>query len=450
MTTTDSDSAQDSQATISDEIARIHDDYQRAGVEETQPRLDYAPYRSSLLRHPTKDLAPRRPRDDRAVRAGLRAARRRRARVRPDHPAQRRAGRRADRRHRSRARRRRTPGAPPARRDLAGERRPGATSTSATSTRRRSTRTSPASAARSPTTTAATRSPRSSPAPTRGRTTTTPGGRRTSTSRCSGTEFTQRMITQMYFPGDPLFALDPIYQSIVDPKARERLVASYDHDVTQHEWATGYRWDIVLTGSHRTPMEEEDHVMSSQAILTATPGQTVGPFFGYALPYPGDERAGAAGSPRRDPPARHGVRRRRRPGPRRAARDLAGRRGRRACPQTEGSLRRDGCTFTGFGRAAVDARRALLLHHACAPARPTTVPRVLRDDRLRPRAAEPAVHPGLPARRRGCARRRPAARVGARGPSRRRWSPPRTRDGYAFDIRLQGDGETVFLAFPGS
>ncbi len=72
-----------------------------------------------------------------------------------------------------------------------------------------------------------------------------------------GTEFTQRMITQMYFPGDPLFALDPIYQAIVDPRARERLVATYDHDVTQHEWATGYRWDIVLTGAHRTPMEAE-------------------------------------------------------------------------------------------------------------------------------------------------------------------------------------------------
>ena len=78
-----------------------------------------------------------------------------------------------------------------------------------------------------------------------------------------GTDFTQRLVTQMYFPGDPLFDRDPIYQSIVDPRARERLVAAYDHDVTQHEWATGYRWDIVLTGSHRTPLEqdaaEEDH-----------------------------------------------------------------------------------------------------------------------------------------------------------------------------------------------
>ena len=73
-----------------------------------------------------------------------------------------------------------------------------------------------------------------------------------------GTEFTQRLVTQMYFPGDPLFALDPIYQSITDPAARQRLVATYDHDLTSPEWATGYRWDIVLTGSHATPLEQED------------------------------------------------------------------------------------------------------------------------------------------------------------------------------------------------
>lgn len=71
-----------------------------------------------------------------------------------------------------------------------------------------------------------------------------------------GTEFTQRMVTQMYFPGDPLFALDPIYQSIRDPRARERLVATYAHDLTSPEWSTGYRWDVVLTGTHRTPLED--------------------------------------------------------------------------------------------------------------------------------------------------------------------------------------------------
>lgn len=66
-----------------------------------------------------------------------------------------------------------------------------------------------------------------------------------------GTAFTQRLVTQMYFPGDPLFGLDPIYQSIVDPAARARLIAAYDHDLTQPEYATGYRWDIVVTGSRR-------------------------------------------------------------------------------------------------------------------------------------------------------------------------------------------------------
>ena len=75
-----------------------------------------------------------------------------------------------------------------------------------------------------------------------------------------GTDFTQRMITQMYFPGDPLFSLDPIYQAITDQKARDRLVANYDHSVTSHEWNTGYQWDIILTGSNRTWMEDgEDH-----------------------------------------------------------------------------------------------------------------------------------------------------------------------------------------------
>jgi protocatechuate 3,4-dioxygenase beta subunit len=63
------------------------------------------------------------------------------------------------------------------------------------------------------------------------------------------------MITQMYFPSDPLFAFDPIYQSITESKARERLVAEYDHDLTTHEWATGYRFDIVLSGAASTPME---------------------------------------------------------------------------------------------------------------------------------------------------------------------------------------------------
>jgi protocatechuate 3,4-dioxygenase beta subunit len=62
----------------------------------------------------------------------------------------------------------------------------------------------------------------------------------------------------MYFPGDPLFALDPIYQSITDPRVRERLVATYDHSLSEHERLLGYRWDIVLTGDDATLMERAD------------------------------------------------------------------------------------------------------------------------------------------------------------------------------------------------
>ncbi len=72
-----------------------------------------------------------------------------------------------------------------------------------------------------------------------------------------GDQFVQRLVTQMYFPADPLFPLDPILQSISEQSARDRLVASYDHEVTQSEWATGYRWNIVLTGSKATRMEQE-------------------------------------------------------------------------------------------------------------------------------------------------------------------------------------------------
>jgi protocatechuate 3,4-dioxygenase beta subunit len=74
----------------------------------------------------------------------------------------------------------------------------------------------------------------------------------------SGRCFTQRLVTQMYFPGDPLFGLDPIFTSVLDPRARGLMIASYDHGLTEPEFATGYRWDIVLSGGLRTPCEEED------------------------------------------------------------------------------------------------------------------------------------------------------------------------------------------------
>ena len=71
-----------------------------------------------------------------------------------------------------------------------------------------------------------------------------------------GQSFVSRLVTQMYFPNDPLFPLDPILQSIPDPEAQQRLVSRFDLALTEPEWALGYRFDIVLRGRHATPFEE--------------------------------------------------------------------------------------------------------------------------------------------------------------------------------------------------
>ncbi|HEY7729309.1 MAG TPA: protocatechuate 3,4-dioxygenase subunit beta, partial [Gaiellaceae bacterium] len=63
-----------------------------------------------------------------------------------------------------------------------------------------------------------------------------------------GRAFTDRLITQMYFPGDPLFPFDPIFNSIPDERARERLISRFELDLTEPEWSLGFRFDIVLGG----------------------------------------------------------------------------------------------------------------------------------------------------------------------------------------------------------
>ena len=68
----------------------------------------------------------------------------------------------------------------------------------------------------------------------------------------------QRLVTQMYFPGDPLFGQDPIFNSVRDRAARERMIAAFDLDVTEPEWALGYRFDIVLRGPEATPFEDHE------------------------------------------------------------------------------------------------------------------------------------------------------------------------------------------------
>ncbi len=67
--------------------------------------------------------------------------------------------------------------------------------------------------------------------------------------------FRTRLITQMYFPDDPLIPLDPVLQAVRDPRARQRLVAAFDLALTTPEWALGYRFDIVVRGRDATPFE---------------------------------------------------------------------------------------------------------------------------------------------------------------------------------------------------
>ena len=70
-----------------------------------------------------------------------------------------------------------------------------------------------------------------------------------------GPELGSRLVTQMYFPGDPLIPFDPILSSIPDEQGRELLISRFDWETTEPEWATGYSWDIVVRGGRATPRE---------------------------------------------------------------------------------------------------------------------------------------------------------------------------------------------------
>ena len=70
-----------------------------------------------------------------------------------------------------------------------------------------------------------------------------------------GRAFTQRLVTQMYFPGDPLFEYDPIFNSVRDERARAAMICSFDLASTVPDWALAYRFDIVLRGPAATQFE---------------------------------------------------------------------------------------------------------------------------------------------------------------------------------------------------
>jgi protocatechuate 3,4-dioxygenase beta subunit len=68
-----------------------------------------------------------------------------------------------------------------------------------------------------------------------------------------GNSFLSRLVTQMYFPGDYLFPFDPIFNSVTDPKDRDRMISTFDLENTVPDWALAFRFDIVVRGREQTP-----------------------------------------------------------------------------------------------------------------------------------------------------------------------------------------------------
>jgi protocatechuate 3,4-dioxygenase beta subunit len=71
-----------------------------------------------------------------------------------------------------------------------------------------------------------------------------------------GRSFEQRLVTQMYFPGDPLLPYDPIFNSVRDAAARERMISRFSIDSSQDNWALAYEFEIILGGRAQTPIDE--------------------------------------------------------------------------------------------------------------------------------------------------------------------------------------------------
>ena len=73
-----------------------------------------------------------------------------------------------------------------------------------------------------------------------------------------GRAFVQRLVTQMYFPGDPLLPHDPIFNSVRDATARGRMISQFDLRETVPEWALAYRFDVILRGREATPPDPDE------------------------------------------------------------------------------------------------------------------------------------------------------------------------------------------------
>ena len=393
----DSDSAATSQSAITAEILQIEAGYRASGVAELQPRLDYPPYRSSLLRHPTKDLHHADPETIELWAPVLRPSRRATP-LEADLTIQ----------H----------GGEPigerivvTGRVLDGDGRPvrgqlveiWQANAAGRYIHKRDQHPAPID----PNFTGVGRCLTDDDGTYRF-TTIKPGPYPWKNHRNAwrpahihfslfGTEFTQRMVTQMYFPGDPLFALDPIYQSIVDPAARDRLVATLrprrdparvEHRLPlghrAHRAATAPRWTRRMRREPRTvadPGPDRRPVLRLRAAVRPATASWCRPATRGAVRLHGrvHRRRGRAGArtrcSRSGRPTPTGRVVQQEPG-RCAA--TAGRSpaGAARPPTTTGTY-----TFTTL-RPGADAGRA--------PFFAVT--------RLRARAAEPAVHPRLPAR----------------------------------------------------
>jgi len=73
-----------------------------------------------------------------------------------------------------------------------------------------------------------------------------------------GPAFATRLVTQLYFPDDPLIEIDPIANAVPLPY-RQRLVCRFDIETTEADWALGYIFDVVLKGRNATPFEDDHH-----------------------------------------------------------------------------------------------------------------------------------------------------------------------------------------------
>jgi protocatechuate 3,4-dioxygenase beta subunit len=110
-----------------------------------------------------------------------------------------------------------------------------------------------------------------------------------------GPYLASRLITQCYFPDDPLLQRDPIYQSVATRAAMDRMTAQFIGERTEpngEDSALAYRWDIVLRGGTDSARSEV-----GEDAGTTSPSQTIGPLYGFALMWPGSELASDPGQP---------------------------------------------------------------------------------------------------------------------------------------------------------